>query len=233
LRRNSKISTNAGTAQQGGDGGDITIDAPNGFIVAVPKEDSDITANAFNGKGGNIKITAREVFGIQPREQQTPESDITASSELGIAGTVQINTSNLDPSSGFVELPVNLVDPSTQIAQGCTPGSNVASRQNRFTITGRGGLPASLNEIFSGEETLVELLELPDNKNSHEAASQNIPASARTRVVASSSHPQEIVEAQGWVVDADGAITLVAEVPNTTPHTPALTPASCQTSMQQ
>jgi filamentous hemagglutinin family protein len=251
LRRNSQISTSAGTAQQGGDGGNITVDAPNGFVVAVPKEDSDITANAFNGQGGNIKITAREVFGIQPRERQTPESDITASSELGIAGTVQVNTSNLDPSRGFVELPVNLVDPSTQIAQGCTPGSNVASRQNRFTITGRGGLPASLNEIFPGEETLVELLELPHSKNSHDATSQNIlvsprppsgsqspaegnpPAALSHRVSASSSHPQEIVEAQGWVVDADGAITLVAEVPNTTPHSPSLTPASCQTSMQQ
>src|SRR3712207_8808007 len=39
----------------GGDGGNININAD--FVVAVPKEDSDITANAFNGRGGNINIT--------------------------------------------------------------------------------------------------------------------------------------------------------------------------------
>ncbi|MHC5719423.1 MAG: filamentous hemagglutinin, partial [Nostoc sp.] len=38
LRRNSQISTSAGTDGAGGDGGKITISVPNGFIVAKPNE---------------------------------------------------------------------------------------------------------------------------------------------------------------------------------------------------
>jgi large exoprotein involved in heme utilization and adhesion len=49
LRRNSEISTEAGMNQAGGNGGNITIDTD--FIVAVPKEDSDIVADAFEGNG--------------------------------------------------------------------------------------------------------------------------------------------------------------------------------------
>jgi large exoprotein involved in heme utilization and adhesion len=57
MRQNSQISATAGTAQQGGDGGNITIDTK--FVIATPKENSDITANAYTGTGGNIKPTFR------------------------------------------------------------------------------------------------------------------------------------------------------------------------------
>ncbi|HEY9832495.1 MAG TPA: filamentous hemagglutinin N-terminal domain-containing protein, partial [Stenomitos sp.] len=65
LRRGSEISTTAGTAQAGGDGGNITISA--GFILGIPRENSDITANAFTGRGGNINITTQGIFGLQFR----------------------------------------------------------------------------------------------------------------------------------------------------------------------
>ena len=81
LRNNSQITATAGTAQAGGDGGNITIDAP--FIIAFPQENSEISANAFEGKGGNISINTNTIIGIEPRDQQTPLSDITASSEWG------------------------------------------------------------------------------------------------------------------------------------------------------
>lgn len=48
MRNNSLISATAGGT---GNGGNIAIDADNGFIVAVPKENSDITANASRGRG--------------------------------------------------------------------------------------------------------------------------------------------------------------------------------------
>lgn len=38
MRRESQITTNAGTTGLGGDGGNIIINAPNGFIVATPWE---------------------------------------------------------------------------------------------------------------------------------------------------------------------------------------------------
>mgnify|MGYP001804698469 CR=1 FL=1 len=54
LRNNSQISSTAGDEKFGGDGGNISINSP--FIVALPNEDSDITANAFEGRGGNVDI---------------------------------------------------------------------------------------------------------------------------------------------------------------------------------
>ncbi len=65
IRRGAQISTTAGTAQAGGNGGNITINATNGFIVAVPNENSDITANAFNGSGGRVQIND---LGIDPTQ---------------------------------------------------------------------------------------------------------------------------------------------------------------------
>jgi large exoprotein involved in heme utilization and adhesion len=73
LRRGSQISATAGTAGAGGDGGNITIDAPRGFIVAVPGENSDITANAFSGQGGNVTIRAAGIFNIAPLSRQELE----------------------------------------------------------------------------------------------------------------------------------------------------------------
>ena len=65
LRNESKISTTAGDQQFGGDGGNININTPDGFIVAFPNENSDITANAFSGDGGKVDITAFGVYGIE------------------------------------------------------------------------------------------------------------------------------------------------------------------------
>ncbi len=109
MRRNSLISTTAGTAQQGGNGGNININAD--FIVALPSENSDITANAFEGRGGNINITTQAIFGLKFRDELTPLSDITASSELGVDGTVNINTPGIDPSRGLSTLPNDAVAP--------------------------------------------------------------------------------------------------------------------------
>jgi len=70
LRRGSQISTTAGFAQAGGNGGNITINTPNGFIVAVPNENSDISANAFTATGGKVTVNATGIYGIIPRSQE-------------------------------------------------------------------------------------------------------------------------------------------------------------------
>jgi large exoprotein involved in heme utilization and adhesion len=133
LRRGASISTNAGTAQAGGDGGNITINAP--FIIAIPEENSDITANAFQGSGGRVSITAQGIFGIEPRPNLTPLSDITASSEQGVSGVVTLNS----PDTGFIEsglteLPVVLIDPETLVASSCVVRSQEVG--GTFVITG-------------------------------------------------------------------------------------------------
>lgn len=147
LRHNSLISATAGTAQAGGDGGNITVRAP--FIIDVLGENSDITANAFTGNGGNINITTSAIYGLQFQPQLTPFSDITASSQFGINGTVTLNLPNVDPSRGLVALPAVIEDVSKQIAQGCSAGGEDSA--SRFALTGRGGLPANPEEPLNGE----------------------------------------------------------------------------------
>jgi filamentous hemagglutinin family protein len=140
LRNGSLISTTAGTAQSGGNGGNITINAPNGFLIAVPQENSDITANAFQGSGGNIRITARGIFGTQFRPRLTPESDVTASSTFGLSGTVAIaspDTSALQ--NALTQLPKNPIDTTALLSNSCIVRRTQQS--GSFTITGSGGLP--------------------------------------------------------------------------------------------
>jgi large exoprotein involved in heme utilization and adhesion len=137
MRNGTLISSEAGTALSGGNGGNIRINAD--FVVAVPKEDSDIIANAYEGKGGNINITTQGIFGLEFREKLTPLSDITASSELGVDGEFQLDLlTNVDPSRGLAELPTDVVDASEQIDRRCTPGDRTQERSS-FTVTGRGG----------------------------------------------------------------------------------------------
>ncbi|OBQ43774.1 MAG: hypothetical protein AN484_10635 [Aphanizomenon flos-aquae WA102] len=135
LRGGSGISTTAGTAQSGGDGGNININSR--FIVAIPKENSDIT-----GTGGNVEIYSQGIFGIESRPKLTEKSDITASSEQGVAGVININvpdTSSIQNS--FTELsPV--IDTNSLIANSCI-SRGTKRQENSFTITGSGALPTN------------------------------------------------------------------------------------------
>ncbi|MBE9004203.1 S-layer family protein [Fortiea sp. LEGE XX443] len=205
LRRGSTISTTAGTNASGGDGGNISIKIPNGFIVAIPSENSDITANAFTGSGGRIDITAQNLFGLQSRPFDTPESDITASSEFGINGVVNINTPDVDPSRGVIALSTNVIDPSQIVDQGCTAFDS--SQGSQFTVTGRGGLPASPNEPFSGEVVWSDTRILNTTAQRHQ--SRTFTAKLPKAVDVPSKIP-----ATGWIFNK-GEVTLIAHAPTT------------------
>ncbi|MGH2414315.1 MAG: S-layer family protein, partial [Microcystaceae cyanobacterium] len=220
MRHNSKISTTAGTASAGGNGGNIKINT--GFLIAVPNENSDITANAFEGRGGNIQITTQGIFGIQLRERQTSLSDITASSDFGVNGIVEINTPDIDPSRGLVELPEKTVDVAGLVAQGCP--ADVGPRASKFVITGRGGLPENPSQPLSGDAVQVDLVE-PAPVGSRGA---NPAPGAEDRTNAKSSVPTTIVEAQGWAMNDKGQVILTAYKSNgTVPQRSGQNPAPC------
>jgi filamentous hemagglutinin family protein len=203
LRNGSRISATAGTAQQGGNGGNIRITSTKGFIVGVKSENSDITANAFTGKGGNVNITAQGIYGLQFRPQLTSLSDITASSTFGVNGVVTIDILGIDPSRGLVVLPTNLTDPTQQIGQTCGP---INQQNNSFVITGRGGIPLSPEEPLEGRTISPGWIQLPE-ETKHPSAIEGQNTSQK-------SQQQEIVEATGWLQDANGKIHLIAEIPH-------------------
>jgi filamentous hemagglutinin family protein len=216
MRRNSEISTSAGTNQTGGNGGNITINTPDGFVIAFPSENSDITANAFTGKGGNVQINAAGIYGIQFRDKRTPNSDITASSEFGNAGTVELNTPDINPSQGLTELPENVTDPSDKIAENaCQRGVN-----SNFVITGRGGLPYSPNEFFSSDKVRVDLVEATTSTSNSQSAKINQPIIDTTS--------KQIIPARGWVYNNKGEVVLTAYDPTATnPQRTSQTTAGC------
>ncbi|GAP95305.1 two-partner secretion domain-containing protein [Leptolyngbya sp. NIES-2104] len=145
LRRGSQITTNA---TKNAEGGNITINAP----ILLGLENSDIIANAVQGQGGKINITTQGIFGLQYRDRLTPESDITASSDFGIDGTVQINNIGLDPNSGLIELSAELADAGQKVAEGCS-----TTQGSSFIITGRGGIPESPINEFTVYSTWADL----------------------------------------------------------------------------
>lgn len=230
LRRNSQITATAGTGiGAGGNGGNIEINAP--FIVAISSENSDITANAFDGNGGKIQITANSIFGLKFRDKLTPFSDITASSELGVAGVVKINTLNVNPSTGLLQLPETLTDTSNQVIVGCA-----AARGNSFAITGRGGLPEDPTATIRGQTVWQDLQDfsLPTEGENTSVVRSNSPITNYQLPITNSENPQSlisdrapaIVEATGWIVNK-GNVTLVAGLPNRTTSTSGAKPPNC------
>ncbi|MDZ8224081.1 S-layer family protein [Nostoc sp. ChiVER01] len=213
LRDRSSITTNATGANI--PGGNITIDAANGFIIAVPQENSDISANSLDFRGGRVAINAQSIFGMQYRSNiQTPQSDITATgASPQFNGSVQINTPDVDPSSGLVQLPADFVDRSGLIAQGCP-----ANKGNSFTITGRGGLPPLPTQALRTNQTAtVDWVTL----NPQEQKSTNVTENShlarglwhKNRKLEVQQISTPIVEATGWVINKSGAVELTTAAP--------------------
>ena len=217
LRNGSLISAQAGGT---GNGGNIAINTPAGFIVAVLNQDSDIVANAFQGEGGRIQITAQGIFGLEERRaiRGNGTNDIDASSEFGTDGVVENNAPDVDPNRGLVALPTEPVE--TEVAQGCQTTGNQAS--SRFVITGRGGLPPNPSEALSGDAVAIDLVTL----------NPTVDNSSNPTVFTPSTRPapQEIVEAQAWIINGNREVILVAQAPATTPDRPQPTAVNCSKS---
>jgi filamentous hemagglutinin family protein len=240
LRDRSQISTTAGTAGGGGNGGNITINTPNGFIVAVPLENSDITANAFTGSGGRVQINAYDIFGIEQRSREDlvtllnsndptklnpqllPTNDITAISQTNptLSGVVDINTPDVDPNSGLVNLPTQPVE----LKVGETCKVIVADNKSSFTVTGRGGIPPSPTETLSGDAVIANWIAVD---SSRQASSQPNPS-----LDSQKSTTGNIVEATGWGINPQGEVVLTAYTSTANFHSSWYKSTDCTTSQQ-
>jgi filamentous hemagglutinin family protein len=180
LRRNSQIS--ATVKQANGNGGNISIDAPNGFVVAVPSERSFITANALLDAGGKVTINAKAIFGLarpsradlvkyfrdglgkKLEDVKSEElnslisiSAITAVSQKDAAldGQVTLNAP-INPNQGVNQTPRE--PRSTVVSDSCQVSNGKESV--RFFDIGRGGLPPRPEDPLSVD--LLEWTSLPE-----------------------------------------------------------------------
>lgn len=217
LRRNSGISTSAGSLGAGGNGGNIDINAK--FIVTLPQENSDITANSFQGRGGNVTINTISNFGLIPRSleelralltdpdelapQRLLSNDITAISLTGnpsLSGQVTINSPEIDPSQTLVTLSPQVVELSKLIAQSCNPKDTTTASQ--FIVTGRGGLPPNPYEPLSSEVVWS------DTRLPFVTAYYSQPVTVKP---AAPPDTVKIIPATGWVFNGNGEVTLIGE----------------------
>ncbi|PPT07308.1 Putative hemagglutinin-related protein [Geitlerinema sp. FC II] len=221
LRQGSEISAEAGGR---GDGGNLTVNAN----TLVTLENSNLVANAFEGRGGNIEIGTQGLF-------QSPESRITASSQLGVDGVVAVTQPEIDTSSAFVQLSSAPIDPATQVVSACEAAAN-----NTFVVTGNGGLPPDPTDVLRSQTVwtdtqLTEIQTSPSEVNSEGRspsteldslqlqlveATEEQRQDDRTMALVSTRSPSEtstdasdseLVEATQWRIDADGTVELISD----------------------
>lgn len=138
---NSQITTSVESGVGGG--GNIAIDPQ--FVIL---QNSQIIANAFGGPGGNIQIVAGQLIA-------DPTTSITASSALGIDGTVNIDAPDSDVSAGLAILPASFLDAASLMQSGC--GAARAGLSSLVEV-GRGGLPPGPDDYLTSQAIGVPAL---------------------------------------------------------------------------
>jgi filamentous hemagglutinin family protein len=111
-----------------GKGGNITIDVPSMVL-----EDSQIRADAFGGPGGNVLIVA-DVF------LDDATSQVSASSALGIQGTVDIQAPVTSLSGALAPLPQAFVGAVALLPARCATRLS-GGKYSSLVLGGRDGLP--------------------------------------------------------------------------------------------
>jgi large exoprotein involved in heme utilization and adhesion len=129
----------------GGDAGNLTLTAP--FIVA---EGSRIVADAFGGMGGNILIDA----GVFLRD---PVSLVSASSALGIQGTVNIQAPVTSLSGTLAPLPQAFVSVAALLPARCAARAQ-DGHYSSLVLGGREGLPLEPGGLLPSPLVLEERL---------------------------------------------------------------------------
>ncbi|MGF1588570.1 MAG: filamentous hemagglutinin N-terminal domain-containing protein [Pleurocapsa sp.] len=209
LQQNSLISAQAFS---NANGGNINIDA--GFIIAFPQQNNDILANAVTGNGGNIRVKAQGIFGLQQRSPSTNiTNDFDASSQFGTEGIVAIAFPNFTATDGLFNLPADFLDINYLFKNNFCQ----VSRNSKFIVTGRGGIPLVPQQDLLSEHTwsdwrIVEEVDGVENEAAESAQGVEV---------------KKIALIQGWVTDAEGKVVLTAKPLAVTPRQPELNTPGC------
>jgi large exoprotein involved in heme utilization and adhesion len=201
----------------------------------VGRNNSDITANAKSAAGGRVNVNVPNILGFAAASREEvksrlgvtdaqladlqvsptsrlPTSDIGAisqSSGPALQGTVTFSASGVNPAQGLVQLPQNIVNPAVLIAANpCMKGTESA-----FTVTGKGGVPASPDDTLSSAASAWTWVE-----EAGSSATDNVrdltDVSERGKKEQGEIRTREVVAARGWLVNARGEVTLVAYNPS-------------------
>jgi filamentous hemagglutinin family protein len=126
----SNITVTVGGGQ--GDGGNIDL-----LSDQIVMDQSRIIANAYEGKGGNIQITADQLI-------RTPDSEVSASSRLGIDGSVQIRSPETDVGGLLQAMPDDYLDAENWQRTPCAERRGESA--SRFVLVPREAIPTPFDD---------------------------------------------------------------------------------------
>jgi len=220
LRGNSQINTYGSAA----DSGKITLNSD----LLVGRNNSDITAFAFGAEGdpspagGRLNVNVPNILGFATATNEQVNRRFESIYEknggqgVGVEGSLTslLPTSDIadlsqdsapalpvgvNPAQGLVELRQNIVNPAALIAVNpCRKGTESA-----FTVTGKGGVPASPHDTLSSAASGWTWVE-----ETGSSATDNVPNVTDRQ--AGEIPDREVVPARDWVVNAQGEVMLVA-----------------------
>ena len=127
--RNGQIVTSATGGL--GNGGNITVDA-GGVLI----RDGVMAANAVEGNGGNLLIRSRGAF------IASPDSQLTATSQFGVQGTVAVQSPAQDVTAGLAELSDKLSGVEAVSHLACNRAQRRIGARSSIVARGRGSLPS-------------------------------------------------------------------------------------------
>jgi large exoprotein involved in heme utilization and adhesion len=128
-----------------------------------------------------------------------PTSDIAALSQ---SRGPALQGGGVNPAQGLVELRQNIVAAAALIAANpCRKGTESA-----FTVTGKGGVPASPHDTLSSAASPWTWVE-----EAGSSATDNVPdVTDQQARQFGEIRDREVVPARGWVINAQGEVMLVA-----------------------
>lgn len=214
LRDGSLIS--ASVFESVGGGGNITINSD----VFIALEDSDILANAFDGRGGDIDIVSpvfladlfssgqatavgRNPGSFEPfRGNDRVDISVEAlgTSSTATSGSLSVSSLSLDQNS-ISSLSTNFVPPEQVIADSCLTHRN--KEQGSFIVTGTGGLPNNPYDPLQGRYTVTQIQGITGD-GGQQATAPTVNSQSSTPSFWKPGDP--IQEAQGMMVTSDGRV---------------------------
>jgi len=143
---NSRISTSVKGVAGDSDGGNIKIDPQ--FVVL---QNSQILAQANAGAGGRIDIIATSAY------IRDPASIVSASSTLGISGTINIQSPLQNVGGELTALSQEFSSAAALLAQQCAARA-AGGTFSTFVVAAREGLPAEPGGFLASPSLTAELL---------------------------------------------------------------------------
>jgi large exoprotein involved in heme utilization and adhesion len=173
------IDSEISTSVKGGPttaGGDINIDPD--FVIL---QNSNIIAQAVEGQGGNINITAGTFL-------QDPNSSVDASSQLGVSGTVNIRSPINNLSGVIAPLSEKAVDAAALIRASCAArfqGGNRSSlvQRGRDTLPADPGSGLITSPLLAGGALVSRVLAELDTEPAKLLVTRESPSTLESRPV--------------------------------------------------